>query len=79
MLIKIPFGFLVGLGPQLWKDVNKYERLAASGTLNAKTEVSPDLMLSVRSCVHQISTAQKCSVPHHEDLYTIRWAWHRRF
>ena len=39
MLIKIPFAFMLGLGPRLWKDVDKYQRMVASGTLNAKDEV----------------------------------------
>ncbi|KAI0931212.1 hypothetical protein AcW1_001326 [Taiwanofungus camphoratus] len=31
ILIKIPFGFLARLGPQLWVDVNRYETIARSG------------------------------------------------
>ncbi|PCH34324.1 cytochrome P450 [Wolfiporia cocos MD-104 SS10] len=30
MLIKIPFGFMCLLGPQLWEDVSRYEALASS-------------------------------------------------
>ncbi|EPS97861.1 hypothetical protein FOMPIDRAFT_142801 [Fomitopsis schrenkii] len=31
ILIKIPFGFLRLLGPQLWRDVSRYEGIVASG------------------------------------------------
>ncbi|CCL98059.1 uncharacterized protein FIBRA_00053 [Fibroporia radiculosa] len=33
ILIKIPFGFLRLLGPQIWADVSRYEAMATSGVL----------------------------------------------
>lgn len=39
ILIKIPFGFLRLLGPQLWRDVSRYEGIVASG-ISPREEVS---------------------------------------
>ncbi len=40
MLVSIPFGFLRKYGPRIWKDIDRYEELLASGKLSPKEEVS---------------------------------------
>ncbi|CDO77266.1 hypothetical protein BN946_scf184753.g16 [Trametes cinnabarina] len=39
MLISIPFGFLRTYGPMVWKDVDRYQKLAASGNIAPNDEV----------------------------------------
>ena len=39
MLITIPFGFLRVYGPNVWRDINRYEDMLRSGKLTPKDEV----------------------------------------
>lgn len=39
MLITIPFGFLRVFGPNVWRDINRYEDMVRSGKVSSKDEV----------------------------------------
>ncbi|KAI0352283.1 cytochrome P450 [Trametes cingulata] len=49
MLISIPFGFLRTYGPKVWKDIDRYQKLAASGDLSPKDEPRNVLYLIVKT------------------------------
>ncbi|KAH9854415.1 cytochrome P450, partial [Lenzites betulinus] len=49
MLVSIPFGFLRTYGPLVWKDIDRYQKLAASGNLAPKDEPRNVLYLIVKT------------------------------
>lgn len=55
MLISIPFGFLRTYGPMVWKDINRYQKMATTGNLSPKDEVSlwrySGLLLRAYTCI----------------------------
>ncbi|OSD01192.1 cytochrome P450 [Trametes coccinea BRFM310] len=49
MLISIPFGFLRTYGPMVWRDIDRYQKMAASGHLAPKDEPRHVLYLIVKT------------------------------
>ncbi|KAI0801421.1 cytochrome P450 [Fomes fomentarius] len=49
MLVSIPFGFLRKYGPRIWKDIDQYEDLLASGKLSPKEEPRHVLFLITKT------------------------------
>ena len=61
ILIKIPFGFLRLLGPQLWRDVSRYEGIVASG-VSPQEEVGVSLRHGESVTKWLTMIAQECVV-----------------
>ncbi|KAJ8462618.1 hypothetical protein ONZ51_g10787 [Trametes cubensis] len=53
MLISIPFGFLRTYGPMVWKDIDRYQKMATSGNLSPKDEPRNVLYLIVKTYAPQ--------------------------
>ncbi|KAH9885397.1 cytochrome P450 [Cubamyces lactineus] len=53
MLISIPFGFLRTYGPMVWKDINRYQKMATTGNLSPKDEPRNVLYLIVKTYAPQ--------------------------
>ncbi|KAI0370067.1 cytochrome P450 [Pilatotrama ljubarskyi] len=53
MLVSIPFGFLRTYGPKVWKDIDRYQKMAASGNLSPEDEPRNVLYLIVKTYTPQ--------------------------
>lgn len=74
ILIKIPFGFLRLLGPQLWSDVSRYEGIVASG-VSPQEEVGVSFRRGDSVTKWPATIAQECTVSHRQDVLARRSAY----
>lgn len=69
MLVSIPFGFLRTYGPLVWKDIDRYQKLASSGDLAPGDEVYSKSFLYDYGLNQAFTTAEKCPISDCEDIH----------
>lgn len=68
IIIKIPFGFVRLLGPRLWVDVSRYEKIARKSKASEQ-EVSSGRFYTDKCAAHGHITAPERPLPHSEDVH----------